>query len=98
MSSELVVSITETIAVAKGVNPRDLDFTFKEFIPEDAIRTLAAQEEAPWTLRFDIPEHVVTVTSDGLIFVDRLQTIPSPENCRRFTNPEFLDGAYPHEI
>lgn len=79
MPPGLVVAITKAIADVKDVKPTDLNYALEEFIPGDAIRTLESREQASWTLRFALAEHMVTVTSDGIIFVDGRQTISSRE-------------------
>jgi hypothetical protein len=70
MSQSPVVEIVEAIADAKGIDPDEFDTPLQEFIDTDAIQLLATHDTASWTLSFELPNHNVTVTSDGLILVD----------------------------
>jgi len=70
MSRSPVLEIVEALADAKGVDPSEVDVPPQEHIDTDAIRFLAEHENASWTLSFELPEHNVTVTSDGLVLVD----------------------------
>jgi len=72
MSQKLWGDILEVIATEKGVEPTELDFILADYIDPDAIEQLAAHDRASWTLTFELPEHEVTVTSDGTICASRL--------------------------
>lgn len=73
MAPHIVPELIKAIADAKGIEPDQLDFTLHEYIDADAIELLAAHESASWTLSFELPNHNVTVTSDGIILVDGAQ-------------------------
>lgn len=70
MDQSPVVSIIEAVADAKGVGPDELDTPIQEHVELEAIELLADHDAASWTLSFELPEHNVTVTSDGLVLVD----------------------------
>jgi hypothetical protein len=70
MSHSPTVEIVEAIADAKSVDPDELNTPLQASIDTDAIESLAAHDTASWTLSFELPNHNVTVTSDGLILVD----------------------------
>lgn len=70
MTASPVLEIVEAIADEKGVDSEKLDLILEEHVSTDAIRLLAAHETETWTLRFEIPDHEVTVKSDGVILVD----------------------------
>lgn len=70
MSSTPVVTVVEAVADAKGVDPSELDISLDDHIEPEAITRLADHDDASWTLSFELPEHNVTVTSDGLVLVD----------------------------
>jgi len=77
ISSEHVVTenvlapeIVEAVADAEGDEPAELDFTLYEHVEPGAIELLAANETATRTLTFQLPNHDVTVTSDGRVLVD----------------------------
>jgi hypothetical protein len=43
-----------------------------------AIEQLASHGTGSWTLSFELPDHTVTITSDGVVLVDeRRQAIPA---------------------
>jgi len=69
MEQSTVVDLVEAIADAEDTEPTNLDYRLQEHIPVGAIERLTKHETASWTLSFDIPDHEVTVTSDGSIFV-----------------------------
>lgn len=73
MTQSPVPAIVEAVADAKGIEAHELERPLQEHIETDAIRLLAAGETATWTLSFELPEHTVTVTSDGAILVDGAQ-------------------------
>lgn len=73
MAPSLIPEIIEGIADAKDVEPAELNLSLHDYIDTDAIEQLASHETASWTLSFELPNHNVTVTSDGLILVDGSQ-------------------------
>lgn len=73
MDSPVLVRIVEAVADAKGVDPTKVETPIPEHVDTEAIRLLAAHETASWTLSFELPDHNVTVTSDGLVLVDGAQ-------------------------
>lgn len=70
MDEILPVAVVEAVAEAKDCEPTNLDFTLEDYIPTDALKQLAAHQEGSWTLSFKLPNHNVTVTSNGPILVD----------------------------
>jgi len=70
MGESPTIDIVQAIADAKGVDPIELDTPLEEHIATGAIELLASHDSASWTLSFELPNHNVTVTSDGLILVD----------------------------
>lgn len=70
MADTPLVDIVEAVADAKGVDVSELELSLDDHIDPDAIARLAEHEDASWTLSFELPEHNVTVTSDGLVLVD----------------------------
>jgi len=73
MKQPIVVDIAEAVADAKEVEPTNLGYKLQEQIPVDAIEQLAHHETASWTLSFELPDHRVTVTSDGTTLVNGIQ-------------------------
>ena len=53
-----------------GIDSNEIDTPLQEYIDTEAIQLLASHDTASWTLSFELPDHNVTVTSDGLVFVD----------------------------
>jgi hypothetical protein len=70
-----VVEIVEAVAEAKGTDPTDLSYSLQEHIDTEALQLLAAHSGSTWTLSFTLPEHEVTVTSDGVVRVHEKQEI-----------------------
>lgn len=70
MTQSLIPEIVHAIADAKETDPYGLDLSLQEYVDTDAIQQLAAHDAATWTLSFQLPNHEVTVTSDGGILVD----------------------------
>lgn len=70
MTEGVVESITRAIASAKDVPPKQLGVTLENHISGDAIRQLTNHSSTPWQLSFELPEHDITIESDGAIFVD----------------------------
>lgn len=70
MHQSPVVSIAEAVADAKGIDLDKLEIPLQEYVDTEAIELLAAHGNASWTLTFELPDHSVTVTSDGLVLVD----------------------------
>jgi hypothetical protein len=66
----LAIEIVEAIADAKGIDSTELDVSLQEYIDIEAIELLAAHETASWTLSYQLPNHNVTVTSEGTVIVD----------------------------
>jgi regulator of RNase E activity RraB len=74
MNGSLTTEIVNAVAETEGVQPQDLDYTLQHHIDMDALEQLADRSSTPWTLSFELPDHSVTVTSDGTILVDNRQT------------------------
>lgn len=70
MTQSLTPDIVEAIADAKGVEAEELDISLYEYVETDAIERLISHETTAWTLSFELPDHTVTVTGDGVILVD----------------------------
>lgn len=65
----LIEEIVETVADNKGVEPTELEIVIADYIDLDAVNHLAEHSNTPWTLSFELPEHDVTVMSDGTVLV-----------------------------
>ena len=70
MTGNVETEIVEAVADAKGTDPMELDCPLYEYIDLGAIRQLADRDNTSWTLSFELPDHDVTVTSDGVVQVD----------------------------
>ena len=68
-ASDIVVAVAE----AQGIDPSELDYSLQEYVDLEAVNELADHDAASWTLSFELPDHNVTITSDGLILVDSAQ-------------------------
>jgi hypothetical protein len=74
MEQSTVIDLVEALADAEDTEPTDLDYKLQEHIPVGAIERLTKHENASWTLSFEVPEHEVTVTSGGSVFVNEKRT------------------------
>ena len=70
MTGEVETEIVKAVADAKDTDPMELDCPLYEYSDFGAIRQLANRNHTSWTLSFELPEHDVTVTSDGVVQVD----------------------------
>ncbi|WP_161973218.1 HalOD1 output domain-containing protein [Halostella litorea] len=64
------VDVARALARVEGVAPHELGYSLQEYVDADSIDRLAAMEDADWTLTFAVPDHEVTVHSDGRVLVD----------------------------
>ena len=73
----MIESLTEDIAVAIAeadeIDPLDMEYVLQEYVDMDALAQFATYSKTSWTLSFELPNHEVTVTSDGSILVDGTQ-------------------------
>lgn len=67
---DITRNVIESIAESKGVPPSELDFVLHDYIDPEALDLLASHDGGPWTLSLELPEHEVTITSDGLILIN----------------------------
>lgn len=67
---KVVGEIVAAVAAAEGVAPAELDYTLQDHIDAGAVDTLLNHPDSTWTLSFDVPNHTVTVTNDGVVLVD----------------------------
>ena len=70
MDGSPCAAIAQAVADAEGVDPTDLEYALQDYVEVDGIRHLANHEDSRWTLTFEVPDHEVTVTNDGLVLVD----------------------------
>ena len=66
----LTSSIIESIADHKDVDPDELNVRLADYIDLDAVEQLARHSSSTWRLQFELPEHSVSVKSDGGVLVD----------------------------
>lgn len=70
MSQYLVSDVIEAIANSKDKEPDELEIVLHDHIDVDALENLAKHGKSTWRIQFELPRHVVTVTSSGQILVD----------------------------
>lgn len=66
----ITIAVMAAIADAKGVHPLELDIVLDDYVDVDVLELLVAQENSSWTFSFELPEHTVTITNEGVILVD----------------------------
>ena len=70
MNDILASKVIEAIAASKGVEAGDLEVVLGDYIDLDAVEQLAKHSNSTWGLEFELPNHVVSVKSNGEILVD----------------------------
>ncbi|MBX0324407.1 hypothetical protein EGH21_15365 [Halomicroarcula sp. F13] len=70
MTTTSVGDVLAAIAKAEDVEPDDLELVLENYVACDAISTLTKHGDGDWQLSFEVPDHEVTLTSDGDITVD----------------------------
>lgn len=70
MGTEVVGQTIRSIADAKDVDPVELDVALQNWVETDALRRLVDHPSDAWRLQFELPDHTVTVTGEGVILVD----------------------------
>jgi len=66
----VVLEVLDALAATEAVEPHELEFSLQEHVDTDSLERLAEMDDAEWTLTFSVPDHEVTVDSDGRILVD----------------------------
>jgi hypothetical protein len=67
---DVVRTLLDALAAADECEPVELDFALQDHIDVDALESLLAHPDGSWTLSFEVPDHSVTVTGDGVVLVD----------------------------
>jgi len=70
MYEALTSTIIRSIAEHKSVDPSELDVVVADYIDLAAVEDLARHSNSTWSLEFELPNHNVTIHSDGRVFVD----------------------------
>lgn len=70
MEKSLAIEIRDAIADYESVTPSDIEFSITEYIDIEAVAQLKQHENSVWMLTFNVPDHEVTVTSEGDILID----------------------------
>lgn len=66
----LCTRVVEAVASAEGTFPRELNFVLHDHVDTDALELLGESGKENWELSFEVPNHAITVRSDGTIRVD----------------------------
>ncbi|WP_147441166.1 HalOD1 output domain-containing protein [Halorubrum sp. Atlit-26R] len=70
MYEALTSTLIRSIAEHKSVDPNELDVIVADYIDIAAVEQLARHSTSTWSLEFELPNHSVTVHSDGRVLVD----------------------------
>lgn len=70
MEQLLATEIRDAIADYENINSSDIDLTITEYIDIEALAQLKQHDNTVWMFTFKLPDHEVTVTSDGDILID----------------------------
>jgi hypothetical protein len=68
--SDAVTEVVEAIAEAEGIEPQELEYSLYQYVDPEAIEGLVEMDDTEWELTFSVPDHEVTVSSNGGIRVD----------------------------
>lgn len=68
-------SYCKAIADVKGIEHPQLELILENYFDMNALEALYDHKSSSGTLSFEIPEHTVTVVSDGTVFVDGTKEI-----------------------
>lgn len=66
----ITTAVITAIADAKSVQPIELDVVLQNHMDVDTLESLAAVDNSSWTLTFELLQHTVTVTGDGVVRID----------------------------
>jgi len=67
---EFLTELVEVLASVGGCDPVELEYTLYDHVETKALLSLATSDHTGWELRFEMPDHTVTVGADGQILVD----------------------------
>ena len=70
---ELPAAVLREVADAKGVTVDELELVLYNHLDPDILDRLNAHDGTSWIFSFELPEHTVTVTSDGRIHINDKQ-------------------------
>lgn len=69
-TDDVIYEIVCALAAVDGVEPSNLDYEFSDYINPVALGNQFATEGEFWECSFDVPNHEVTVTHTGGVFID----------------------------
>ncbi len=71
-SDAIIYEVILALTQAEGIDPEELPYSLSEYVePELLIKTVSGRMNGELT--FTVPDHEVTVTSDGEIYIDRMR-------------------------
>jgi hypothetical protein len=62
-------AIVKAVAEEKEVEPGELEIVIEQHVDTGAIERLVANNDTSWTFSFDLPETIVTVTDEDVVYV-----------------------------
>lgn len=68
--SDAVTDVVGAIAEAEGIEAHELEYSLYQYVDPEAIEGLVGMDDAEWELTFSVPDHEVTLSSDGGIRID----------------------------
>lgn len=73
---DIVHTVVSALAAADGVGPLELEYTLTDHVEPAMLETLVTTD-VTGELTFRVPDHEVTVTGEGEVFVDGIQYRPA---------------------
>jgi len=67
---DVVRGLLDALAAAEECEPAELDYALQDHIDVDSLEALLSHPADSWTLSFEVPDHSVTVTGEGVVLVD----------------------------
>lgn len=74
MAESVTAEIVEAIAKEEGTDSTELGFSLQDYIDTDALRLLMEHKSSSWTLTFEVENHEIVISGDGLVQVNSSQT------------------------
>lgn len=78
---DLLQEVCVALAAVEHCDPHELEYALHDHVDTTALQRLGDMTDADWRLRFGVPGHEVSVSSDGRILVDgaHQRTVPALE-------------------
>lgn len=76
MHSPVISTIVHGLAEADRMSSEDLEYVLNDYIDPDILLSLTEQDRTDWTFSFTVEDHVVEISSTGIVTIDDIQIPP----------------------